>query len=249
MTRSLHAIDRRSTAASQKWWLAAATLLVATVALACFYGHFRVDPRLAEVRKLQAESLQAMFADSDQQPEPVRRQATYIALQEKMKTLSEAERQQAQYEMRQMFIVQVRRQEEKRLSEFFALPEGAERIAYIDACIENDEGRPHVGSSSAASQGTADVGTSGSDRSGTGPPRGSWATLSPDERKQRARQRLDSTTPKYRALRAEFRRLVQERRQELGLPPDAPRTFLGLGGVAPVPASPASSKSAPTPRS
>jgi hypothetical protein len=53
-----------------------------------------------------------------------------------------------------------------------------------------------------------------------GAPRGNWGGGgTPEDREQRRRQRLDNTTPERRALMAEFRQALQQRRQQLGLSP------------------------------
>ena len=49
---------------------------------------------------------------------------------------------------------------------------------------------------------------------------GNWGGSStPEDRERRRRQWLDNTTPEQRALMAEFRQQLQQRRQQLGLPP------------------------------
>jgi hypothetical protein len=53
-------------------------------------------------------------------------------------------------------------------------------------------------------------GFTGGNRGGSG---------SPEDREQRRRQWLDNTSPEQRALLAEFRQQLQQRRQQLGLPP------------------------------
>jgi hypothetical protein len=48
--------------------------------------------------------------------------------------------------------------------------------------------------------------------------RANWGGGTPEDREQRRRQWLDNTTPEQRAVMAEFRQQLQQRRQQLGLP-------------------------------
>jgi predicted transcriptional regulator len=49
--------------------------------------------------------------------------------------------------------------------------------------------------------------------------RANWGgSATPEDREQRRRQWLDNTTPEQRAVMAEFRQQLQQRRQQLGLP-------------------------------
>ncbi len=85
--------------------------------------------------------------------------------------------------------------------EKFAKASQKERIAMLDEQIKREE----QFRSNAANQGVN---------------RGNWGgSGTPEDREQRRRQRLDNTTPEQRALMAEFRQQLQQRRQQLGLSP------------------------------
>ncbi|MBX3414903.1 MAG: hypothetical protein KF708_19620 [Pirellulales bacterium] len=74
------------------------------------------------------------------------------------------------------------------------------------------------GSGSAAPGGGGPGGGGGGDR-GRGGEGGRSSYRDPQRRNEWRKKRLDSTTPQSRAMRAEYRRLADQRRQQRGLPP------------------------------
>ncbi len=84
--------------------------------------------------------------------------------------------------------------------EKFSKASPKERIAMLDEQIKREEDFRR----NAANQGVD---------------RANWRGAgTPEDREQRRRQWLDNTTPEQRALMAEFRQQLQQRRQQLGLP-------------------------------
>lgn len=215
MARLPRATDQRATANSLQWWFTAALMLGSMLIIGGAYRYFRVDPRIIEARKTQAEHLDKVFAQDGKEPDLDERQAMFTAMRDKMAALPEAERQQLQQENRENFIARVQQQEAKRLGEFFALSTGPERVAYLAHYIDKYEARQKAraneraerddiearadsGIENRADSDIAPPGPTGSNLSGTGATSGSWADLTHDQRKARARQRLNSTTPEYR---------------------------------------------------
>ncbi|MBX9790115.1 MAG: hypothetical protein K2Y37_14455 [Pirellulales bacterium] len=72
-------------------------------------------------------------------------------------------------------------------------------------------GGPGGGSPSAIAQG------GGGRPGGDGGWRGGWRNATPEQRNEWRRNRLDSSSPESRGMRAEYRRMMQERREQRGL--------------------------------
>lgn len=227
------------------WGTGIVASLAAVIGLGVWLWPRRESAELREVKQLQAEMQQTMFAppaeNSDLSPE--QRRAKFDQLREKMESLPEADRKQAEKAMREGRTKQM----EQKLATFFALrPE--EQSAALDKDIDEQEARrkawggggpfgpppggpppggggPPPGAPGANSEpGTA--GANGDGRPGNrpfGPPR-FGQNMSAEERKRMQRDMLDSTSPQFRAQMSEYIKKIQARRQERGLPSFGPRT-------------------------
>jgi hypothetical protein len=104
---------------------------------------------------------------------------------------------------------------EKRLDEYFALPE-SQRVVYLDKMIDEREsqrggtGPPREGS---ATRPTTAPTTRRADDRDRGPPQPQRSQM-----RQRVQMRMDNTSPQRRAQFAEFQAAMQKRRAERGLP-------------------------------
>jgi hypothetical protein len=125
------------------------------------------------------------------------------------------------------------------MASYFALP-ADKRQAELDRRIKAEEDRRKARQAERAKreQATANgqVAATGADRGGSGapggppggaggapagvgPPGGRRGGGTEDSRNDRMKQQIDRTTPEQRAQRAEYRRALEERRQQLGLGP------------------------------
>ena len=175
--------------------------LLALLLLLLGYGGYRMaraDPRLAEYRGLRQE----LFSEEGKNLPAEERAAKFQALRDLGKNLSPEARQQLTAEGQKRFEDELRR--------YHALAP-QEKVRYLDERINRMEqarqNRPP----------NANGGPPGANAGGPG--RGDrGASLSAEEREKRRKQRLDSTTPEFRALRDQFFRDMQARRQQRGLP-------------------------------
>jgi hypothetical protein len=156
---------------------------------------------------------------------------------EKMRDMPERSREQVRAEMDRLF----RARERAELQSYFALP-ADERRAELDRRIKADEARRKAWQEQRASRagqggnggngqgrGGQQIAGGAPQRGGGGPPSGGGGGQrggggqgggrgSEDGRNARAKQRIDSSTAEQRAQSAEYRRVMDERRQQMGLP-------------------------------
>jgi hypothetical protein len=105
-----------------------------------------------------------------------------------------------------------------RLGRFFKLPP-KERLAELDRDIQRlEEARRRWQASRASGAGGPGQAWGAGPAGGGGPGgRGRGRAMSWEDRQRMRKQRLDDSTPEERAQRAEYFRLLQQRRQQLGL--------------------------------
>lgn len=162
---------------------------------------------------------------------------------ERMREMPERSREQVRAEMDRLF----RARERAELQSYFALP-ADERRAELDRRIKAEEARRKAWQDQRANRGgnggngqgrggqqVAGGPGGGPQRGGGGPPGGGGGPPgggggqrggggpgggrgSEDGRNTRAKQRIDSSTAEQRAQSAEYRRVMDERRQQMGLP-------------------------------
>ncbi len=187
------------------------TLVGIVLALAALgagmYRHYRPDPQLAKIRELSAQ----LRAGGRQMPRDQRRQAGR-ALRQEMRKLTPEQRRE---------LGKARQEHWREQMKKFFQSSKEEQTAYLDRLIKQGE-EPATLAESKREQSSGCRGcqqrqqdqNANGDRSG----RRQRGDGSPEAQESRRKQALDRSTPEDRAMRAEFRQMVQERRQQLGLP-------------------------------
>lgn len=196
--------------------------------LAWLLGWFRftTDPRILEIRQLQKEA-RDKFVETGGPTTMAEATEAVVAMnqiREKIEALPEPLRQSVERGGGSMFRSAMR----ARIDAYFAAPP-EKRIAELDRQIRQEEMmrkafeaagaiRGFFGGQAggnAGGQGTSNQAASDGQRSGP-PPQS-------DEARQAWRKRMiDTTTPEQRARYSEYRRAMDVRRTQLGLPPSGP---------------------------
>ena len=191
-------------------------LLALLLLLLLGYGGYRVfatNPDVEKVRDLRKE-----LANKDLTPE--QRREISGQLREAMQRLSPEDRQAEGRDMA--------KERQKRFAEQlgrYSRMSPREKTAYLDEQIRRSQEwqrqRAQAGQrpgGPGSSGGTAAGGqANGAATNASRPP------LSTEDRLQRRMQRLDDTTPEFRAQLDQYRADMAARRQQLGLPPTPPR--------------------------
>ena len=163
------------------------------------------DRTLAKVRALRGD-----LADKSISPEE--REAKAQQLRSAMQSLTPEQRNQ--------LMADGRRRATEEMERYHALA-AADKKKYLDQQIKRmEEMRQRMQQQQQA--GAANAGPRPSGAGSFGNPQGGPQT--PEDRERRRQQRLDNTTPRERELRDQFRKDMESRRRELGLPP------MGQGG-------------------
>ena len=180
-----------------------------------YIGGPGVDP---EVSALEEKMTQLRGQDNTMSRE--QRDALRGEMRQQIESLSPEQREQLFSAQRERFEQRM----DERLNEFFELPK-EQRKAALDKMIDEMEQRRREwqqrggpGDRQGQAGGRPDRGPG--DRPPGDRPRGDGASgpRTDADRAQRMKQRLDSTSAETRAKRSEFRRLLNERRKERGLP-------------------------------
>ncbi len=185
----------------RRWLLLALLLLLGVWYVS--YRAFATDPEVEKVKELRQE-----LSAKDLTPE--QRRALFGQLREAMGRLSPEQRRDAQRTM-----ADERRKRMAADLQRYAQMSAAERTRYLDGQIKRMEERRR--------QAQAGQGPGGSGQTGPGTARTNRPAPSAAERDQRRRQWLDDTTPEFRAQLDQYRKDMQARRQQLGLPASPPR--------------------------
>ena len=194
-----------STDRKRRWRRLAFLLLL----LLLGYGTYRAvrpDPNLKRVRQLQQE-----FAAQGKDLTPEQRRERGQPMREAMAKLSPSQRETLFAEGQQRFQQELERYH--RMSP-------AERARYLDDRINQDEERRRRFAQQNG-QGGPRPGGGGSGTFGAGPGGSGGRNGQPpsaEEREKRRKERIDRTTPEFRALMDQFRRDMNARRQQRGLP-------------------------------
>jgi hypothetical protein len=168
------------------------------------------DRTLAKVRALRTD-----LADKSISPED--REAKVQQLRTTMQSLTPAQRNE--------LMADGRRRATEEMERYHALS-AAEKKQYLDQQIKQMEEMRQRMQQQQQQGGQANAGPRpGGGPGGFGNPQGGPQT--PEDRERRRQQRLDNTTPRERELRDQFRKDMENRRRELGLPP------IGQGGGRP----------------
>lgn len=175
----------------------ALVLLLLLIGVVWGYRHQRATQNLAKF-----EALTQAMATAGNLPE-VQRQELRTSMRSAMQQLSPDQRNRYFAQQRQRRTVEMKR--------VIGLPR-RERNTILDREIKQAEERRKQ-----MQQAQKAPGKSGSGSSAAGGK--SARPLDPAQREQRSKQRLDMTTPEERAVSSEYRKLLNERRGQLGLPP------------------------------
>jgi hypothetical protein len=168
-----------------------ALLLLLTFGL---YRAIRPDPNLKKVKQLREQ-----FAAQAKSWTPEQRQEKGREMRDAMAKLSTSQRESLAAEGRKRFEEQLRQ---------YAQMTPAEKVRHLDEQIKRGEQMRQQ----FAAQRPQGAGPNGF---GAGPRGGN---LSAEERDKRRKERLNNTTPEFRALMDQFRKDMAARRHQLGLP-------------------------------
>jgi hypothetical protein len=187
----------------RRWKRYVGVLLLLLLAFG-IYRIVRPDPNLKKVKQLQAE-----FASAEAKNwTPEQRQEKGREMRAAVGKLSESQREAMGDERRQEF--------EKELKRYAAMTP-VEKTRHLDEQINRSEQfRQRMAQQNPG--GTGRPGTFGAGPGGGGGPGGPRGPSSAEEREKRRKERLDRTTPEFRALMDQYRKDMETRRRQRGLP-------------------------------
>lgn len=159
---------------------------------------FRPDPHMARARELQKE----LFSSGAKNLSPEERRAKFTEYREQVKHLSDDQKWALSAPMRE-------KQKAERDRYFAMAPK--EKTKYLDEQIDRSE---KMRKEREQKQKAAPV--NGGNRAGG--PGGARPPLSPEDIEKRRKQFLDRTTPEERARADQFRKEMNDRRRQRGLP-------------------------------
>jgi hypothetical protein len=168
------------------------------VAAAWAFGLFGgTDPAIAKLQKIgnQMEADNLPEAQRDQLRDQFRQQMRSMT-DEQRSAFFDANRNQWQARAQQ------------RMDEFFAMPRADQQKRLDD--IINRMSQPRGNRNRG--------GQNGGDGRGWGGDRGGRSSMTEAQREERSKRRLDGSTPKMRAQYAEFRRMLNQRAEQRGVP-------------------------------
>lgn len=200
-------------------WAIAALVLLLVAALPVLWagGFFSTPPVVAEVRRLVDQQV----AECDR---VARGEAAYGAVPdasavfERMRDVPRGYRAQVGADVGRLWEARERAE----TGSYFALPPG-EREAELDRRIRAEEERRRRWETERAAReqsrpaGERQAGTAGTGGAAAAPATAPSAGVE-QARLERSKRRLDTTTPEERAKRAEYRRALDARRAQMGLP-------------------------------
>jgi hypothetical protein len=147
----------------------------------------------------KVKQLREQFAAQGKNWTPEQRQEKGREMRQAMGNLSESQREALAAEGRQRFEEQLRQ---------YAQLTPAEKARHLDEQIKRGERMRQQAAQRPQTPGG----------NGAGPRPGQQSNRSPEEREKRRKERLNSTTPEFRALMDQYRKDMAARRQQLGLP-------------------------------
>jgi hypothetical protein len=183
----------------RRWYRLGALLLLLLLGYLS-YRAVRPDPNLKKVQQLRAD-----FAAHGKEWSPDDRQAKGKQMRDAMAKLSPGQRDAMAAEGRKRF-----QQELERYSKMSR----QDKNHYLDD-RNNQMEKMRQQMAQRNQGGTGGPGTFGA---GPGGPGGRGQGMSAEQREQRRKERLDQTTPEFRALMDQFRKDMNARRQQRGLP-------------------------------
>lgn len=216
-----------SSGTALRWGGILLTLALLAFLFAWFMGwiRFTTDPRVVEIRKMQEEARQKFVATGGPNTlvEATEAVVAMTQIRQKVESLPENLRPQVERSGGSMFRTAMR----ARIDGYFALPP-EKRQAELDRQIKQEEMMRKAfetagaiagafggggGSSNAAAGGSAQT------QQGGGAPR----SRTEESRNNWRKQMIDRTTPEQRARYVEYRRAMEKRREQLGMPSGGPR--------------------------
>lgn len=198
--------------------------------LAWLLGFFRVPREVLEIRGLVDGEIAELRKVARNEASLPSDSGGFAVIRDRLRDLPPDLRRPANREVGRL----VAAREQAELDSYFNLPP-ERRQAELDRRIKADEDRRKArevaraereSQRSAPPAGAPAVGGSGAAAGGrSGPPTGGGRSRSTteDERNARSKRRIDRTSPDERARRTEYRRAIDERRAQLGLPPRSGR--------------------------
>lgn len=223
-------------------WLAVIGIIALVAFLIAWLGgwiRFTTDPRITEIQKLQDEARQKFVVTGGpstiaEATEAVTMMAT---IRQKVEALPANLRPQAERSGSSVFRSAMR----QRIDAYFTLPP-EKRQAELDRQIKQEEmmrkafetagkvagffggGPPGGGQGSGQGGSGGQANSQGSGQGGGGPPGGGPPQAPSQDASNKWRKGIiDSTTPEQRARYVEYRRAMDQRRKELGMPSAGPR--------------------------
>jgi len=209
--------------------LAAVAVLALLVAWLAGWIRFTTDPRVTEIIALQEQARERFGQGSGPSnlADAAAMATSMMEIRQKMEALPEHLRPQAEQAGRSMFQSAFR----ARIDSYFALPP-EQRQAEIDRQIDQEEmmrkafeaGRTVANAlgGGGAQSGGASAGSSAQPAANP-PPGGPGGSRSEEERNRWRKSMIDRTTPQERARFTEWRRAMDARREQRGLPSGWPR--------------------------
>ena len=208
-----------------RWAALTLVLLLLAFGVAWLLGwiRFTTDPRVVEIRKLQEAARQKFVATGGPSnlAEATEAVAAMAQIREKVQALPPNLRAEVERSGGGMFRSAMR----ARIDAYFSLPP-QKRQAELDRQIRQEEMMRKAFDAAGAVAGALGGGAGGQGSGGQagggfggGPPRSG----SEDDRNRWRKEMLDRTTPEQRARYVEYRRAMDDRRTQLGLPPRGPR--------------------------
>ncbi|HEX3148739.1 MAG TPA: hypothetical protein VHR66_11680 [Gemmataceae bacterium] len=186
----------------RRWYRLAAVLLVLLIG----YGSYRAirpDPNLKKVKQLRDE-----FATQSKDWTPEQRAEKGKEMRTAMEKLSPAQRDVLAAEGRKKFEEQLRQ---------YAQMSPQQKIQYLDDQINRSEQMRQQFAQQNGGAPRPPGGGPGTFGGGPNGPGGGGKQMSQEEREKRRKERLDQTTPEFRALMDQYRKDMNARRQQRGL--------------------------------
>jgi hypothetical protein len=188
-----------------KWKKVAIWLTVITITIfgaGWLFGWFSNNAAIAEVQQLQEKAADPKLSDAD-------RRALWDQMRSKMDALPESARREVREAGRQVFEARA----EAHMTEILAMSK-AQQVKAIDADIDAMEKRRAEFEKRMQANGGQPT-ANGQKGNGT---KGRPVATNDSQRVDRLKNRLDRSTPESRAKRNAYMTLVNQRRQQRGLP-------------------------------
>lgn len=203
-----------------RWWVAGGMALLALAATAYLVRGRGGNPE--KVQKLQ----QQLFTEAARAAPPEQRRTMMAEFRDEVRRLSP--------EQRAEFIMAGQREMKARFDQYFAMAP-ADKRKHLDQIIDRMQQQP-AGGRGGPPGGFGMGPPGGRGGPGGGPPGANSRPQTPEAIEQRRRERLDRTTPEQRALTDQirtqmdkFRKDLNDRRTQRGMPALPPRGNRGMG--------------------